>query len=417
MKIHFDKSQEKQYIKIPFDVPSGMERVDISGTYAKENGTVIDLAVLAPCGLLLGAAGGARSHVWISAIGSCAGFETLDPPQGTWFVLAGVYQLPEEGATVEYKITLTPKQRRLFKGDTHLHTVASDGTSDVNGLIALAQEQNLDFIFITDHNNTAQNYQTGQYPRLTVISGVEWTHFNGHALFLGAQKALTQSFGAEDWQAGAALVQKAKNEGAFTVIAHPLCHVVPWEWGFDAEKISAFHGIEVWNGVMSERNERATYFWHGLLCNGAKIPVTGGSDYHRPGLLGSVAMPCMCVYAPSRSPADIVTAMQNGNSFISYLPDGPEVDIFEYNESVLGATVDHDTPLDFVFANLQAGDEIRLITDRGTEKIICESGGMVTLKAEYAQCKFVRAEVYRSYAQGLPPMKALLSNPVYFNPA
>lgn len=67
------------------------------------------------------------------------------------------------------------------------------------------------------------------------------------------------------------------------------------------------------------------------------------------------------------------------------------------------------------FTGLQAGDEIRLITEKDTEILNAPKGAVqLMLKRNYPDTLFLRLELYRSYAPGLPPMKALLSNPVYF---
>lgn len=422
MKVTLTKEQERQYLSLPFSVPPDIERVDVKYRYPGRNLTetegvvtahsraVVDLALLSHTGELLGSSGSDRNHVWISALGSSAGFAVCEPEPGTWSILAGPYRIPEGGIDVEYEIMLTPKYRRLFKGDTHLHTTASDGASDVPGVVALACDIGLDYLFLTDHNNTAQNRQAGAYHALTVLPGTEWTHYKGHALFLGTEKPFSGSFAAASLDEARAFMQSAGEAGAFTALAHPFCQLVPWEWGFDVP----YDGIEVWNGVMSERNERAVYFWHNLLCKGLRIPATGGSDYHRPGLLGSIAMPCLCVYAMSRSPRDILNAMRSGHSYISYLPDGPGVDIHGGGKAVLGESIPADYPLTFTFFGLTGGEEIKLITDAGTETIVCPADAeRITLTREYRACKFVRAETYRSYAPGLPPMKSMLSNPVY----
>ena len=68
-----------------------------------------------------------------------------------------------------------------------------------------------------------------------------------------------------------------------------------------------------------------------------------------------------------------------------------------------------------LFTGLQAGDEIRLITEKDTEILNAPKGAVqLMLKRNYPDALFLRLELYRSYAPGLPPMKALLSNPVYF---
>lgn len=69
----------------------------------------------------------------------------------------------------------------------------------------------------------------------------------------------------------------------------------------------------------------------------------------------------------------------------------------------------------FFLRACQAGDEIRLITEKDTEILNAPKGAVqLMLKRNYPDALFLRLELYRSYAPGLPPMKALLSNPVYF---
>jgi hypothetical protein len=170
---------------------------------------------------------------------------------------------------------------------------------------------------------------------------------------------------------------------------------------------------------MSERNERAVAYWHGELCAGKRIPAVGGSDYHRPGLLGSLATPCMNVYALSRSRADILNALKKGDGFISYLPDGPTADVICQNTDgavSFGGSALKCAEVTFVFDRLAGGDEIRLMTDAETERITCPAGAAsYRVTRAYPNARFVRAELSRVYAPGLPPMKALLTNPIYFD--
>lgn len=427
LKITLEKEDEGRYLELPFDLAGETERLDIrysypanrrtetGGVVSLDGGAVVDLALLAPGGAFAGASGSERRSVWVSPLGSSPGFERRRVSAGRWTIIAGAYKVPEQGVTVEYEISQTPKSRRLFKGDTHLHTTASDGSGTAEEAAALARQMGLDFIFITDHNNYAGNTGLPRPADLTVMPGCEWTHYQGHAGLLGAEKPFEGSYTVSSSGQAAAFLAEARLRGAFAVINHPFCPLVPWRWGFDLP----FDALEVWNGIMSERNERAAAFWHSRLCAGERIPVTGGSDYHRPGILGSAAMPCQCLWAPSRDPDDIMTALRNGSGYVSYLPEGPGLDIVrgDNGEPCLGEEVPGGTELEFRFFGLRGGDALRFLGAGAEENVPCPPGAVeMTLRRVFTGTPFIRAELYRSYAPGLPPMKALLASPVYFTP-
>jgi len=426
IKLKIEKDSERQYIPVPFELPEGLERIDVRYRYPRAdlaerdgftlrtNSCVIDLALEAPGGDFVGASGSDRDHVWVSPLGSSPGFARREIMPGVWRAIAGAYHVPEEGVEVEYEIALTRKERRLFRGDTHLHTNASDGAADIRGTLALARQQKLDFFFVTDHNNFLEENAVPPVDDVTVMPGTEWTHYNGHAGFLGARRAFDSPYYTADFSETEKLFLEAKQNGAMVVLNHPFCPLVPWLWGVDLP----YDGIEVWNGVMSERNERAIRYWHARLCAGERIPATGGSDYHRAGLLGGVAMPCMCLYAPSRSPEDLMRALRHGSGYISYLSDGPGADarcVLDDGTYSFGDTAPTGAQTDIAFFALRGADEIKLVTDLGEESIRCPEGAVsLKLTRRFPGARFVRFEVYRSYAPGLPPMRAMLTNPIYF---
>jgi len=422
--LHIQKSDERGYLRLAFDVPPDTERIDVSVSYpgcvsARNDAftiesaeSVIDLALESPDGRLFGAAGSNREGVYVSPLGSSAGFLAEELPTGTWRVLAGAYHVPDGGVDVAYEIGLTPKRRRLFRGDTHAHTDASDGAFALDTLADLARQSGLDFLFITDHNNVSNPPARAD---ITLLPGVEWTHYQGHAGLLGVSAPLPGAYDTRGVEETRRFLQAAQDGGALVSLNHPFCPLVPWLWPFEVP-----HGaLEVWNGVMSERNERAVAYWQSELVKGARIPALGGSDYHRPGLFGSIATPCTMVYASSRSRADILAALQRGDCIVSYQPDGPTADVecLRGGERVsFGGVAEAGAPVTFLFDGLRGGDEIRLITDRGAETVAAPSGAAsAELTRVFGGCRFVRAEVSRVYAPGLPPRKALLPTPVYFD--
>lgn len=111
----------------------------------------IDLAVMMPDGRMAGSSGSDRSSILISPLGSSAGFQSCELPEGTWHIIAGAYHIPANGVAVEYEVEVTPKERRLFRGDTHVHTTASDGILEAGEAALLARRMGLDFLIFTDH--------------------------------------------------------------------------------------------------------------------------------------------------------------------------------------------------------------------------------------------------------------------------
>lgn len=424
LRIWVNKNQERSYLPVYFQVPPGTERITVRYEYPREPRCTIDFALVAPGEDFLGASGSNRSELTVSALSSSRGFASRPLATGRWEIVLGAYEIPEDGVEVVYHITLEPKRRRLFKGDTHLHTLASDGSGTVADIVRLAEQTGLDYVFLTDHNNYVQNEHGFRPDSLTLLPGCEWTHYNGHAVMLGVERPLPGRYGVKSLEEAKTLIRQAQERGAFVSLAHPFCPLVPWEWGMDVP----YDGIEVWNGLMSLRNMRAIAWWHEQLVQGRRIPITGGSDYHRPALFEGLGMPCLCLYALSREPGDLLAAIRAGSGYISYQPAGPGVDILDSNGAgVLGGSVPRGAALKFRFSGLLDGDEILLLTAVDTERITVECTRELTLSRSFGDTPFVRAEVLRSYdrhtvhtvvledKEGLPPFPAMVANPVYFD--
>ena len=137
------KDEERAYFTLPFEVPEGVERLDIRYDYPRrvareEDGAtvveeinIIDLALTAGNGEYVGASGSDRTHISISAYESAQGYAAVPISPGTWQIIVGAYKVAPEGVTVRYEITLTEKTLRRFQGDTHMHTTGSDGTLSI----------------------------------------------------------------------------------------------------------------------------------------------------------------------------------------------------------------------------------------------------------------------------------------------
>ena len=115
----------------------------------------------------------------------------------------------------------------------------------------------------------------------------------------------------------------------------------------------------------------------------------------------------------------MLKALRQGSGYVSYLPSGPQADLIAVSPEGLPASFGdvavRGEYTDILLTGLCQGDEIRLITDTAAESLIAPSGACeLKLRRRFPDALFLRLELYRSYAPGLPPMKALLTNPVYY---
>ena len=252
-------------------------------------------------------------------------------------------------------------------------------------------------------------------PGLTLIPGVEWTHYEGHANFLGVDQPYDTPFAANSADEVHARFQSARDRGALIVINHPQDDTCSFK--FDMQTLP-FDCFEVWNGPFRESNMRALGLWQSLLTAGRKIPIVGGSDYHRDNLFQILGGPTTCVYAMSSSPADILAALRSGHSFITFAPNGPTLEL-SAADKMMGDTVawgDVKT-IQISAAGLVAGDVIRVVTANGSEPIFEAPVG-----------RQLRAAIIRSnnpdlcglkfcvhFCPGSRCLPAILSNPIYFD--
>jgi hypothetical protein len=302
---------------------------------------------------------------------------------------------------------------RLLKGDLHTHTVASDGVLTIEELSWRAKRHSLDFLAITDHNQASSSSSFPEVPGLALIPGVEWTHYQGHANFIGVDKPYDVPFAANTLDEVLERFESARERGALIMVNHPFEECC--EFVFDINQIP-FDCLEVWNGPMRESNLRAVGLWQSMLSAGKKIPVCGGSDYHRDTPFIFPGGPTTCVYAMSSSPSDILSALRLGHAFITFAPNGPTLKLTA-GDAILGDTVlwSEVQEIQIDADGLLKGDILRVVTGTSSD-IILEAPSPGRFRASYALPApgFARIEILRSFLPGIPLLPALISNPIYF---
>ena len=381
---------------------------------ARKETNIIDLGLIAPDGQQVGASGSDKPTFLVSETHATPGYRPCPLVPGQWQILVGAYKVAKAGVNVVYELTFTPKHLRLLKGDLHTHTVASDGVLTVEELAQHALRQGLDFLAISDHNQIITRDELPKIPGITLIPGIEWTHYQGHASFLGVDQPYDEPFFTNTDEEMQVRFKSARDRGAFISIDHPFepgC-----EFRFNLQSIP-FDCLEVWNGPMRESNLRAVGLWQSLLAAGNKLPICGGSDYHHNDPFIFVGGPTTCVYAMSASPADILNALKQGHAYIIFTPDGPSLEL-SAGDAILGESVPlaKIKELSIDAGGLRAGDVLQVVTGSGSVPILkAEKDGKWQGTYVLDSPGFARIEILRSFLPGLPLLPALISNPIYFD--
>jgi hypothetical protein len=424
-----EQEQEGQYLTVPFEMPPGTETFKLRYTYeryaysplegvksgftGRQEINIIDLGLLDPTGKEVGVSGSDKTEIEIRETHATPGYHPWPLVKGRWQILLGAYKVAPGGVKVTYELEFTPKMSRWLKGDLHTHTLASDGVLTAEELGWRAKRHGLDFLAITDHNQWVNVEALPKIPGLTMIPGVEWTHFQGHASFLGVERPYDDPFFTNSFEEVQQRFQTARARGALITINHPFEEISPF--GFDLEALS-FDCLEIWNGPMRESNLRAIGLWQQLLLAGKKVPICGGSDYHRDRLFIFLGGPTTCVYTPSSSVPDILAALRKGHAYVVYAPDGPTLEV-KAGEAMMGEVVPYEAVrmMEIWVENILAGDVIQVVTRQGSQTIF-EAVRDGSFYGDYRMKGpgFARVEVLRRFVPGLPLLPAVVGNAVWF---
>lgn len=425
-----------QWAYVPFDVPDGVNKIEVSTSHDHFSllgigRNVLDLGVFGPAGHHLGNAagfrgwsGGARSGFMLSAVNATPGYLAGPIEPGRWALALGPVVLNPRGMDWQADIVLThgvapslrsrPVQRSApprcrkagwYRGDLHTHTVHSDGKRRIEEMGTAATAAGLDFIVSTDHNTNSANRAwaatTGM--DLEVIAGEEVTTRHGHWLAVGLPQG-----GWVDWRYGprdslfAGYAAQVRADGGLVVAAHPSVPLPGCAWEFGYHDVDA---MEIWNGVWNGDDELSLRIWHQLLRKGRRIVAVGGSDSHvaeQP-----VGRPQTVVYADELSTAGLIGGMRRGRCYVT-----------ESSAVTQALNVSRVRDATTVTADVRgAGDAtISLITDGGcVGRAKTDVAGVGSLTRTMPPgARFARVEVRRR--SRFPSMIAL-SNPVWLDAA
>jgi len=218
-----------------------------------------------------------------------------------------------------------------FKGNTHLHSTASDGGKTFAELADLYASAGYHFLFRTDHWVASDvAHDAASYPLLWLdgieLDGQDHTGAVFHVVCLGRLDGVSPDHGFE------AGLLAAKKRGVLTILAHP-----HWCGNSTEDALRwSFDGVEIYNHVCHWLNGKSggLVHWDAALMQAPDTVGLAVDDAHlrpeHPGWNGG----WIVVNAPECTAAQIINGMRRGNFYSSCGPqlhslsfDGERLDV------------------------------------------------------------------------------------------
>ncbi len=426
------KSDEEKYFYLPFFVPENTVKMKIELSF--DGSHTIDLGLCDCNNKQNGTAGGARKTIVISENYATPGYTPCVPEAGEWRVMIGAYRISGEGVKITVIIDFEFKKREWLVGDTHVHTINSDGALSPREIVSKAEKKGFDYCFITDHNNCRAFFDNVMSEKVNIIKGEELTLFDGHINLFGAINPLTSPYFASTDAELLALITEARNNGAAVSVNHPECK----RCGFHLDRYAVnADSVEIWNGPQRIDNMNALWWWHSELLKGNRITAIGGSDYHRDYFVTDLlGLPVTAVLSESRTSADIIDGIKKGRCVISSGVNGAMI-ILKSGDATIGDTVKlkNNTAIEIRVKRAVKG---QTLTVYNNDKIIFDTklqrSGDFLIKCDVLEKGFVRAQLTKDYnpvkkrayktvlhylmpeddGLKIPAFAECITNPIYF---
>ena len=207
---------------------------------------------------------------------------------------------------------------RWVKGNTHIHSTASDGGKSLAEIGDLYASAGYDFVFVTDHGVPSHARQeAGGSPLLWLggveIGGKDHTGSGYHVVCLGEVTGITPETPFPD------AMQTARDQGALLVLAHPfwcgntLEDAARWDFG----------GVEIYNHVcrwLSGKGDGRVH-WNAMLERNPDTLAFASDDAHlrpeHPGWNGG----WIVVNTDHLTEASVMASIRRGDYYSSCGPE------------------------------------------------------------------------------------------------
>ena len=413
IKEKINKELEGSYYTIGFAVPKDVNKITIKYKYPKKvDGfkNVVDLGVENEKGELIGWSGSNRDSIYIGLEESDNGYLSGEINEGLWKIIIGAYKI-KDTVEVTYEIDFEFLEMTWHFGDLHMHSKASDGKYDIFQLANMAKKKHLNFLSATNHNNYSENINLPIIKGITLLPGVEWTHYMGHVNFIGLKKPFEKSFIAHNESERDEIINYAKKLGAIVSVNHPMCRYCPYKWD-----LSDYEYVEIWNGPMRTDEVKAINWWKEELKKGHKIIAIGGSDFHRKHRVVQLGNPVTAIKSKSRCAEDLISAVKKGNCYITKNYKAAKLEIICDN-ATFGDTIElngDSKEIKFIATDLKHNEIMTVQNSLGEVKRIKAKHGKAELSiiANSKDYYFVEVLGRNLLIRGLSTIA--ISNPVHF---
>lgn len=218
---------------------------------------------------------------------------------------------------------------RWFKGNTHIHSTASDGGKSFAEIAQLYSAAGYDFLFRTDHWAASDCAEDGEdYPLLWIdgieIDGRDSCGSSFHTVCLGKVSGILKEEGYP------AALASARRQGAVLIAAHPFWMGNSFDdclrWDFD--------GVEIYNHVCRWLNGKSCGLahWNAMLEKNPLALAFAADDAHlsdaHPGYNGGWIM----ANADDCSAGSLMKSIRSGNFYSSC---GPVIESISADENTL----------------------------------------------------------------------------------
>lgn len=367
-----------RYLFLPFEVPVGCRRIDVSYSFGGELGAgeggaggaggaggggrpgsgaepdILDLGLVDPgfgeshdgrfgegsvADGFRGWSGGFRRAVFIEERHATPGYLPGPLVAGTWHVVLGLARVGAVPCPYRVEVGLSFERPAAgpgagwYRGDLQSHTHHSDAKGSLLDLRQAARERSLDFLAVTDHNTVSHHRHLPELsaPDLLLVPGMELTSYFGHANVWGAVGAVDFRLGS-DADVAVAVATVHRCGGLFSV-NHPKYTpgCIGCDWTFAVPE--GADSLEAWQGPWLQRNWESLARYDDVLRTGRRLTLVGGSDRHQPGWpdpdpvevqLGS---PTTWLWLDELSVAGVLGAIRSGRGFVSASPQGPFIEL------------------------------------------------------------------------------------------
>ncbi|MDE0534448.1 MAG: CehA/McbA family metallohydrolase [Albidovulum sp.] len=463
MAVRPPASGESHYLYVPVEIPCGVTRLDVEMTYDRGSDSLVDIGLLDPRAGAFptqegfrGWSGGARNSFFVGPGEATPGYVAGEILPGRWMILLGLVSIPDSGLPFRLSARVSsapvdvanipepavPRHRGpgWYRGDCHAHTFHSDAKGAPEVLHEEAKIAGLDFLFITDHNNTTawSNYfRSASSEELLFLPGMEITTMGGHANALGISRWV--DFRVELARDPEILAQQVAVAGGLLSINHDK---PPIPWRHPLPRIDC---MEVWQRHWLAANEVSLGRYDQFLRKGRRITAIGGSDYHQPASIDRSALfrlgtPTTVLYCEELSQDGVMRALKSGQGYVTEAPNGPSI-ILEAEGTGMGGVLPSGSARSVLISiSGSPGDEFVLTGDEGEiARQPIDSTEFVSELPVPQEANFVRGEIQarasrkrlledaftafsingpprglKAKTLELAPLRRALSNPIYF---